>query len=73
MFSYFSSKLAAERVVADSGVPWTTLRATQFHDLIFMVVRQLAKLPVVPVVSAFKFQPIDAGDVADQLVALALG
>jgi uncharacterized protein YbjT (DUF2867 family) len=73
MFSYFSSKLAAERVVADSGLPWTTLRATQFHDLIFMVVRQLAKLPVIPVVSGFKFQPIDAGDVADQLVALALG
>jgi uncharacterized protein YbjT (DUF2867 family) len=38
-----------------------------------MVVRQLAKLPVIPVVSGFKFQPIDAGDVADQLVALALG
>ncbi len=73
MFGYFGSKLAAERVVADSGVPWTTLRAAQFHDLIFMVVRQLAKLPVVPVVSGFKFQPIDAGDVADQLVALALG
>ena len=34
MFGYFGSKLAAERVVADSGVPWTTLRATQFHDLI---------------------------------------
>ena len=73
MFSYFSSKLAAERVLADSGLPWTTLRATQFHDLIFMVVRQLAKLPVIPVVSGFKFQPIDAGDVADQHVALALG
>ena len=57
--------------MADSGLPWTTLRATQFHDLIFMVIRQLAKLPVIPVVSGFKFQPIDAGDVADQLVALA--
>ena len=33
MFGYFESKLAAERVVADGGVPWTTLRATQFHDL----------------------------------------
>src|SRR5689334_14093001 len=28
MFGYFASKLAAERLVADSGVPWTTLRAT---------------------------------------------
>ena len=33
MFGYFASKLAAEQVVADSGLPWTTLRATQFHDL----------------------------------------
>ena len=33
MFGYFGAKLAAERAVADSGLPWTTLRATQFHDL----------------------------------------
>ncbi len=31
MFGYFASKLAAERVVAGSGIPWTTLRATQFQ------------------------------------------
>src|SRR4030095_10889238 len=30
LFGYFGSKLGAERVVAESGVPWTTLRATQF-------------------------------------------
>jgi uncharacterized protein YbjT (DUF2867 family) len=33
MFGYFASKLAAERVVVDSGLPWTTLRAAQFYDL----------------------------------------
>src|SRR5215218_10776387 len=49
MFGYFESKLAAERVVADSGLPFTTLRATQFHDLMLTVARQLAKLPVAPV------------------------
>jgi uncharacterized protein YbjT (DUF2867 family) len=48
MFGYFESKRETERVVADSGLPWTTLRATQFHDLILMVAKQLAKLPVVP-------------------------
>ena len=51
-FGYFGSKLAAERVVADSGLPWTTLRATQFHDLILMTARQLAKLPVMPASAA---------------------
>jgi uncharacterized protein YbjT (DUF2867 family) len=73
MFGYFASKLAAERVVAGSGLPWTTLRATQFHDLIFMVASQMAKLPVVPVPAGFRFQPVDAGEVAERLVALALG
>jgi uncharacterized protein YbjT (DUF2867 family) len=73
MFGYFASKLAAERAVADSGLPWTTLRATQFHDLTLLTVRQLAKLPVVPVPAGWRFQPIDPAEVAARLVDLALG
>ena len=73
MFGYFRSKLAAERIVADSGLPWTTLRATQFHDLILVTARQLAKLPLMPVPAGFRFQPIDTDDVAERLVELALG
>jgi uncharacterized protein YbjT (DUF2867 family) len=73
MFGYFASKLAAERIVADSGLPWTTLRSTQFHDLSLMTVRQMTKLPVVPVPAGFRFQPVDAGEVAARLVKLALG
>jgi len=73
MFGYFTSKLAAERVVADSGLPWTTLRATQFHELILMVAQQMARLPVIPVPAGFRFQPVDAGEVATRLVELALG
>jgi uncharacterized protein YbjT (DUF2867 family) len=73
MFGYFESKLAAERVVADSGLPFTTLRATQFHDLILTVAQQLAKLPVVPIPAGFRFQPIDADEVAARLVELTLG
>ncbi len=73
MFGYFASKLAAERVVADSGLPWTTLRATQFHDLFLMTARQMARLPVIPVPAGFRFQPVDAGEVAARLVELALG
>jgi uncharacterized protein YbjT (DUF2867 family) len=73
MFGYFASKRAAERVVEGSGLPWTTLRATQFHDLMLMVARQLAKLPVMPVPAGFRFQPVDAGDVATRLVELSLG
>ena len=73
MFGYFASKRAAERVLADSDLPWTTVRATQFHDLILLVARQLGKLPLVPVPAGFRFQPIDTAEVADRLVELALG
>jgi len=73
MFGYFASKLDAEREVAGSGLPWTTLRATQFHELVLRVAEGLARLPVVPVPSGFRFQPIAAAEVADRLVDLALG
>ena len=73
MFGYFESKLAAERVVAESGVPYTTLRATQFHDLLLTTVRGMAKLPVIPVPSGFQVQPVDTTEVAARLVELTLG
>ena len=73
MFGYFGSKLAAERVVADSGLPWTTLRAAQFHDLLLTAAQQMAKLPLIPVPAGFRFQPVDAGEVAGRLVELTLG
>ena len=73
MFGYFASKRAAEKVVEDSGLPWTKMRATQFHDLILMVAKQMAKLPVIPLPAGFRFQPVDAGDVAARLVELTLG
>jgi uncharacterized protein YbjT (DUF2867 family) len=73
MFGYFASKLGAERVVAGSGLPWTTLRATQFYELALLTARQLARLPVIPVPAGFRFQPVDAGEVAARLVELALG
>src|SRR3954454_25035866 len=59
MFGYFASKRDGEQVVAGSGMPWTTLRATQFFDLTLRTARPLAKLPVVPAPSGLQFQPID--------------
>lgn len=72
MFGYFGSKLAAEWIVADSGLPFTTLRATQFHDLILTMARQMAKLPVIPAPAGFQYRPIDAAEVAARLVELTL-
>jgi uncharacterized protein YbjT (DUF2867 family) len=73
MFGYFASKRAAEQVIEGSAVPWTTLRATQFYDLILIVTRAMAKLPLIPIPSGVRFQPVDTDEVAARLVELALG
>jgi uncharacterized protein YbjT (DUF2867 family) len=73
MFGYFGYKLAAERIVADSGLPWTTLRASQFQGSFLSVAQGMARLPVLPVPAGFRFQPIDEAEVASRLVELALG
>ena len=70
---YFKAKLAAEGVIADSGLPWTTLRATQFYELIRNGASRLAKLPVIPVPAGFVVQPVDSGEVATRLTELTLG
>lgn len=72
-YRYYQAKLQAERLIQASGLPWTILRATQFHQLVLLVARGLARLPLVPVPAATSFQPIDAAEVADRLTALAIG
>jgi uncharacterized protein YbjT (DUF2867 family) len=73
MFGYFDSMLTTERAVQACGLPWTILRATQFCDAFVTVARAMTKLPVVPVASGARFQPVDTRDVADRLAELALG
>lgn len=72
MFGYFACKLEAERTISESGIPWTTLRATQFFDLALLTARAMAKLPVIPVPAGVRFQPVDTDEVAERLVELAL-
>lgn len=70
---YLRAQLRAEEAVIESGVPWTILRAAQFHDLVFTMARKMAKLPVVPAPGGLRFQPVDVREVAARLAALALG
>jgi len=71
--AWFRTQLAVEQAVIDSGVPWTILRAAQFHDLALKTVGVLAKMPVVPIPGGLRFQPVDARDVAERLAELTLG
>lgn len=64
---YYESKVAAEELVAASGMGWTILRSTQFHQLIWSMAEKLARFPVMPVPAATRFQPIDPQTVAEDL------
>lgn len=70
---YYQRKLADEQLISASGLPWTVLRATQFHDLVALGLRMLAKLPILMVPAGWSFQPIDVRDVGARLAELALG
>jgi uncharacterized protein YbjT (DUF2867 family) len=71
-FRYYRQKLADEQLIAVSGLPWTVLRATQFHDLIAVVMRMLAKPPVMAIPAGFSDQPVDVREVGQQFARLAL-
>ena len=68
--AYYKSKRAAEDIVRWSHVPFTILRATQFHSLLDGLLATAARLPLVLLLPAdFKFQTVSASDVAGRLVA----
>ncbi len=72
-FRYYRAKLACERLIEQSGLPWTTLRATQFHDLVLLFAMMLTRPPVALVPRGFSAQPVDCGEVADRMAELVLG
>ncbi|TYP86594.1 uncharacterized protein YbjT (DUF2867 family) [Blastococcus xanthinilyticus] len=67
---YYRDKVEIERLVADSGVPHTILRATQFHTLVDQLFTVQRRLPVL-LAPSFRVQPIAPSEVADRLVELA--
>jgi uncharacterized protein YbjT (DUF2867 family) len=72
-WGYPKTKLQAERIVTESGLPWTILRVTQFYDYCLTNARRLSRFLVAPVPAGFTVQPVDPHDVAGRLVELALG
>jgi uncharacterized protein YbjT (DUF2867 family) len=71
-FGYSKAKVAAEKIVAGSGLPWTLLRATQLYDFILSGAKNMSRLPVVVTPKDFRCQPVDPADVADRLTEVAL-
>jgi uncharacterized protein YbjT (DUF2867 family) len=67
---YYARKLAAERVLAASGLPCSILRATQFHSFIDFLLRKAATaLPLVmPLPAGYLVQSVGLEDVAARLL-----
>src|SRR5262245_66251626 len=57
MFGYFDMQRKAEQVVAASALPWTPIRATQFHDLMLFVGENLANPQCIPRPSGCSVSP----------------
>lgn len=72
-FGYYKAKLASERLVAESGLPYTILRATQFHELAHMFVALAVRGPVAFEPRGVSLQPVDVGEVGVRVAELAVG
>jgi uncharacterized protein YbjT (DUF2867 family) len=70
---YYRAKLTVERHIEESGLPWTILRTTQFHDLVLSMLRRLARWPVLPLPAGLSFQPVHVEEVANRLVGISDG
>lgn len=71
-YDYYAGKLAQERVVEAASVPWTILRATQFHEFAAQLFDR-AKVGPLHVAPRARVQPVAAGEVGAHLARLAAG
>ncbi|GII57479.1 3-beta hydroxysteroid dehydrogenase [Planotetraspora thailandica] len=70
-YPYYTGKLRQEEIVREGAVPWTILRATQFHEFVGQV---LSGVPgPIAVVPTGRVQPVAAWEVAELLADLAPG
>jgi len=67
--AYYRDKHLCERLIVSSGVPYSILRATQFHSFVARLFTAQRWLPVT-VVPSFSMQPVSVDEVAERLVEL---
>lgn len=71
-YPYYEAKREAERIVESSAVPWTILRATQFHHLVYGLLQSWDDgTERLGVAAGMRFQPVGREEVAARLIELA--
>lgn len=68
---YFRAKLAQERLIKTSGIPYTIIRATQFFEFLGTIADAGQKHDAIHIATGL-FQPIAADDVAAVVAEVAL-
>ncbi|MFD4960326.1 SDR family oxidoreductase [Microbacterium sp. NPDC058389] len=71
-YDYYAGKVAQERVAEASPVPWTILRATQFHEFAGQMFAR-GKVGPLHVAPRARVQPVAAREVGRHLATLAGG
>jgi uncharacterized protein YbjT (DUF2867 family) len=69
-YGYYRDKVASEKAIEASGVPFTIIRVTQFHGFVHEVLEAQRRLPVT-IVLPVSAQTIHMPEVADRLADLA--
>lgn len=70
-FGYYRTKFQVERLIEESGLPHTILRATQFHNLVYSIFSAQHYWPVL-FIPDIRVQSIEVAEVAERLVEVAL-
>ena len=72
-YPYYRIKIAAETLVREGMVPWSILRATQFHSVMELTLRAFARLPgMLAIPFGWQFQPVESREVARRVVDIVL-
>lgn len=72
-YGYYRAKVRQERVIDAAQGPVSLLRGTQFHELVDGLLTNATKLPLMPLPTGMRLQPIDSIDVALHLANVAEG
>jgi len=67
-FSYYEHKHAAERAVERHDQETTVVRSTQFHEFVADLLGSVSRLPVWPLPTGFRLQPIAVEEAAAAVV-----
>lgn len=70
--AYMQAKIAQERIIRESGIPYTIIRATQFFEFLKTIAAGSTNAEGKVVLANGAFQPIAAADVAATIAEYAL-